>query len=110
MQFIIKVSLSLSIILFATAIGKKIPSLGGLIAVMPLTGALVLVWIHMETQGDPGVMQMFSKAAFLGILPSVLFFCVAFLCYRNSLSLPVVLLLSFSAWGAAAIAHQWLLK
>ncbi len=110
MQFIVKLCFSLSVIVIATAIGKKFPSAGGLIAVMPLTGALVLVWIHLETQGDPVVMQAFSKSAVLGILPSVLFFFVAFICYRKGLSLPIVLFFSFSAWSASAIVHQWILS
>jgi hypothetical protein len=41
-----------AIILGATAIGKKLPSTAGLIGVMPLTGALVLVWMYLENKGD----------------------------------------------------------
>jgi len=47
MQLLIKVILSVAIILVATAIGKKFPSAAGLIGVMPLTGALVLVWMYL---------------------------------------------------------------
>lgn len=110
MQILIKAALSLLVILTATEIGKKFPSTGGLVGVMPLTGALVLVWLHLETGGDPGIMQRFSKGALWGILPSVLFFLVAFLCFRKQLPLPVVLLASFGAWLAAALVHQWILR
>ena len=50
MQILIKAILSVVIILIATAIGKKLPSAAGLIGVMPLTGALVLVWMYVESE------------------------------------------------------------
>ena len=45
MQILIKIIISLIVIVAATAIGKRLPSAAGLIGVMPLTGALVLVWV-----------------------------------------------------------------
>lgn len=44
------------------------------------------------------------------ILPSILFFLVAFLCFQKHFSLAVVLLFSFGAWLGAAIIHQSLLR
>ncbi len=110
MQIFTKIILSLVIILLTTGIGKKFPSIAGLIAVMPLTGALVLVWMHVENKGKTEVMQVFTKAALWGIIPSILFFCVAFFCYKKQLPLPIVLFSSFGVWLAAAFAHQWFLK
>ena len=110
MQILIKAAVSLVIILVATGIAKKFPSLAGLIAVMPLTGALVLVWVYLENRGNPVIMQGFVRGALLGILPSILFFVVAFLCFKKQLSLPIVLCSSFGIWLAAAFAHQWFLK
>ena len=110
MQILIKIVISVVIILAATAIGKKLPATAGLIGVMPLTGALVLVWMYLENKGDPSIMQGFTKGALWGILPSILFFLVAFLCFKKQLSLPLVLVSSFGVWMAAAIVHQWMLK
>ena len=114
MQILIKIALSIAIILTATGVAKRFPSAAGLIGVMPLTGALVLVWVlvwvYVENQGNPQVMQSFSRGAFWGLLPTLLFFLVAFLCFRKECSLTVVLLASFAAWGAGALLHQWLLK
>ena len=110
MQILIKIVFSVVIILAATAIGKKLPSTAGLIGVMPLTGALVLVWMYLENQGDPIIMQEFTKGALWGILPSILFFFVAFVCFKKQLSLPLVLVSSFGVWMAAALVHQWMLK
>ena len=110
MQILIKVVLSVVVILTATEIGKKLPSTAGLIGVMPLTGALVLVWMYLENKGDPKIMQNFAKGALWGILPSILFFIVAFLCFKKQLSLPLVLVSSFGVWLGAAVVHQWFLK
>jgi uncharacterized membrane protein (GlpM family) len=110
MQTLLKITISLGVILVATEIGKKFPSAAGLIGVMPLTGALVLVWIYLENRGDSVIMQNFTRGAIWGILPSILFFLVAFYCFKRNFSLPIVLVLSFTAWTVAAIIHQWLLK
>jgi len=110
MQVLIKVALSVVIILAATAIGKKLPTTAGLIGVMPLTGALVLVWMYLESNGDANTMQQFSKGALLGIVPSILFIVVALLCFKRGLPLSIVLVSSFAAWLGAALVHQWLLK
>jgi len=110
MQLFIKVVLSVIIILVATAIGKKLPSAAGLIGVMPLTGALVLVWVYLENRGNPEIMQDFTKGALWGIVPSVLFFLVALLCFKKNLPLPIVLASSFGVWLAAATVHQWILR
>jgi uncharacterized membrane protein (GlpM family) len=110
MQIIIKTFISVTIILLATAIGRKIPSAAGLIGVMPLTGALVLVWLYLENKGDPVIMQDFTRGAIWGILPSILFFLVALYCFKRNFPLPVVLIFSFAAWTGAAMIHQWFFK
>ncbi len=110
MQTLIKVALSAGLILLATAVARRFPSVAGLIGVMPLTGALVLVWVYLESKGDPRIMQNFAQGAVWGIFPTLLFFVVAFLCLKRELSLPWVLAASFTAWSGAACLHQWLLK
>lgn len=110
MQILLKIVISIIVILAATAIAKKFPSAAGLIAVMPLTGALVLVWVYLENKGNAEVMQAFAKGALWGILPSILFFLIALLCFKKQVSLPGVLASSFGIWLLAAIAHQWMTR
>ena len=110
MQLFIKTVISVLIILGATWIGRKLPSLSGLIAVMPLTGALVLVWMYLDNKGNPDIMQNFTKGAIWGILPSILFFVVALFCFKRHLSLSVTLSASFGIWIAAAFVQQWLIR
>ncbi|MCM2264569.1 MAG: DUF3147 family protein [Desulfuromonadales bacterium] len=110
MHLLLKIILTLAIILTATTIGRKWPSLAGLVGVMPLTGALVLVWLALDSGSDPRVMQQFTWGALWGLLPTVLFFLVAWLCFRKGLPLSMVLAASFGAWLVAALAHQWALR
>ena len=110
MRFFIKLLISLSVIIFCTQIGRKLPTLAGLIAVMPLTGLIVLVWLYIDNPGDFALMLNYTKGALWGILPSVLFFLVAFLCFRRQLPIWIVLSGSFAVWIIAAFIHQWLLN
>jgi uncharacterized membrane protein (GlpM family) len=110
MQILIKTIITVVIVLAVTAISKKLPSTAGLIGVMPLTGAIVLVWVYLDNQGDLGIMQEFTKGALWGMLPTIFFFFVAFVCFKKQFSLPMVLVSSFGAWTAAALVHQWILK
>jgi uncharacterized membrane protein (GlpM family) len=110
MQTLMKIIISLAIIFIATAISKKLPSTAGLIGVMPIAGALVLVWVYVENKGDAQIMQSFTKGALWGIIPSLIFYLVALFCFRKQLPLSITLSASFAAWLAAAFIHYLLLK
>jgi uncharacterized membrane protein (GlpM family) len=110
MHFLIKLSIAVAVIILCTQIGKKSPSLGGLIATMPLTGLIVLIWLYSDNPGDYDLITGYTKGALWGIFPSILFFLVAFLCFSKHLSLPVVLSFSFGVWLIGAFIHQWLLR
>lgn len=110
MNLLFKAALSLAVILTATAIGKRWPSLGGLIAVMPLSGLLVLIWLHLDSSGDRAVMEGYTRGALFGLIPTACFFGVALLAVRKGWPLSLVLLAGFAIWGAAALAHQWWLR
>ncbi len=110
MRFAIKLLISVCVIAFCAGIGRKLPTLAGLIAVMPLTGLIVLVWLCQDNPCDFNLMTEYTKGALWGIVPSVLFFLVAFLCFQKRLSLWIVLCASFAIWLVAAFIHQLLLK
>ncbi len=109
MNFLIKLLISIAVIVFCGQIGKRFPTLGGLIATMPLTGLIVLIWLYSDNPGDFNLMTSYTKGALWGILPSIMFFLVALFCFSKRLALPVVLSASFSVWIVGAIIHQWFL-
>ena len=106
---IIKLLISVSVIIFCTQIGRKLPTLAGLIAVMPLTGLIVLVWLYTDNPDNFNIVIDYTRGALWGILPSILFFLTAFICFRKHIPLWIVLCASFAIWLIAAFFHQWLL-
>ena len=110
MRFFIRLLISVCVIAFCAQIGRKLPTLAGLIAVMPLTGLIVLLWLYSDNPGNFNLMTDYTKGALWGILPSILFFLVALICFRKQLALWIVLCASFAVWLIAAFVHQWLLN
>jgi uncharacterized membrane protein (GlpM family) len=110
MQFFLKLLITNIIIIFCTLIGRKLPTLSGLIATMPLTSLIVLVWLHTDNPGDFRLMTEYTKGVLWGIIPTILFFAAAYLCFRKQLPLPTVLPVGFGVWLLGAAVHQWLLR
>lgn len=109
MQFVMKLFISITVIVCCTQIGRKFPALGGLIATMPLTGVIVLVWLYSDNPGNVSLMEGYTKGAMWGIVPTILFFTVAYVCFVKHLSLPFALSAGFGAWFLGALIHQWFL-
>ncbi len=110
MRFIVKLLISVCIISLCAAIGKKLPTLAGLIAVMPLTGLIVLIWLYLDNPGNLKLMTGYTKGAVFGIVPSILFFLAAYICFYKRLPLWIALCAGSAVWLAAAFVHQWLLR
>lgn len=107
---VIKVFISVCVIMTCTFVAKKFPSLAGLIAVMPLTGLLVMLFVYFESESGPEKMLEYNRGALWGIIPCIMFYAVAFLAFKRNFSLSMVLTLSFTAWFIGAAVHQYFLK
>lgn len=109
MRFFIKLLISMAIIVFCSQIGKKMPTLAGLIATAPITSLIVLLWLYSDRPGDFNLMTSYIKGVLWGIIPTIFFFAVALICFRKELVLWIVLPAAFSVWLVAAAIHQWIL-
>ncbi|MFH1460255.1 MAG: DUF3147 family protein [Candidatus Omnitrophota bacterium] len=110
MQYLIKLVVSLSIILLCTTVGKKFPTLAGLLATVPLTSLLVLIWLYLDNKQDYVILLKYTKGVLWGIIPSVFFFiCVSF-CLKKQVPFFYVIILSFSVWAIGAFVHQAILR
>lgn len=109
MKFAVYV-ISVCVIVLCAQIARRVPTLGGLIAVMPLTGLAVLIGLYLKDPADFASLTDYTKGALWGILPSILFFLVALVCFHKRLSLWIVLCASFAVWLIAAFIHQLLLN
>ncbi len=110
MEFIVKILLSVVVIVVCTQIGRSFPALSGLIATMPIVSVIILVWIYSDNPGNFRLMEDFTRAALLGIVPSILFFVAAYISFTNHYPIGIVLCVSFSTWLVGAFVHQWLLR
>ena len=104
---VIKGLLSLAIIYGATYVGKKAPSLAGLIGVMPLTGMLAFIWLCIENKSRQDLMTEYSKGAFWGILPSLAFFAALLFGIKYGLPVWAAISAAMVIWIGGAVIHQY---
>ncbi len=110
MQFTIKLLIAICIIVICSRIGKRVPTLSGLIATMPLTALIVMVWLNLANRKDFNLMQGYAKGAAWGTIPTLLFFGAAFFCFRKGFPLGIALCVSFGVWLLGALVHQFFLR
>ena len=70
MLYIIKLLLSAGMIVLVSEVSKKYPGLGGLLASLPLTSLLGILWIYGETR-DLDKIAAHSSSIFWYVLPSL---------------------------------------
>jgi uncharacterized membrane protein (GlpM family) len=109
-QILIKAIISVAVILTATGVAKKFPSMAGLIGVMPITSVLVLIWVYIENNGDKTVMKDLAIGSLFGLIPAFMFFIAVYLGFKKEWSLPFVLSSGFIVWLAGAFVHRMILR
>ena len=75
MQFIIKTIISAIIIASIATMSKKLPSMGAIIASLPLTSILAMIWLYEDTKDITKVSSL-STSIFWIVIPSLVFFMV----------------------------------
>jgi len=108
MQLLLKILLSSLTIVVCTWLGRKVPSLAGLMVVMPVTGLMVLLWLG--SQGQQSDLVQYSRAALWGVIPPTLFYITALLCFSRNLSPALTMFLSSVLWLAGALVHQMVIR
>lgn len=75
MLYLIKLVISAGMIVLVSEVSKKYPGLGGLLASLPLTSLLGILWIYGETQ-DLEKIATHSASVFWYVLPSLPMFLI----------------------------------
>jgi uncharacterized membrane protein (GlpM family) len=109
-MFLLKLAISNAIIIACVLIGRRFPTLGGLIATMPLTSLIVLVWLATDNPGDSALITNYTKGVMWGIVPTTIFFVAAYFCMKKGVGLPTALAAGGLFWLAGALLHQWVLR
>ncbi len=93
LYFVVKALISGVIVALVSEIGRRYPSWGGLVASLPLTSLLAMLWLWRDT-GDAERVAGVSIGAFWFVLPSLPMFAV----------LPLLLRSGLGFWASLAIA------
>jgi hypothetical protein len=84
--------LSASIIVLVSELAKRTTTLGALLASLPLTSLLAIMWLYVET-GDTTRVANLASGIFWLVLPSVALFLI----------LPALLRAGYAFWPAVGI-------
>ena len=93
LYLVIKAALSGVIVALVSEIARRYPGWGGLVASLPLTSILAMIWLWRDT-GDPERVAGLSMGAFWFVLPSLPMFAV----------IPFLLRSGLGFWAALALA------
>ena len=92
LYLLIKAAVSGIIVAAVSEIARRYPGWGGLVASLPLTSLLAMIWLYRDTQ-DAGRVAELSISTFWFFLPSVPLF----------VALPLLLRAGIGFWTAVAI-------
>jgi hypothetical protein len=73
--YLVKLLISAATIVIVFELGKRVYWLAALVASLPSTSLLALVWLYFETKSTEKVIDL-SKGIFWEVLPSLTFFVV----------------------------------
>lgn len=99
--YLLKLALSAAIIVIVSEVSKRYSILGGLLASLPLTSYLAMIWLYIDTRSTEKVSAL-ALSIFWLVLPSLaLFAALPFLLRKLhfALALPIATVLMFAAYG-----------
>ncbi len=92
-QIVIKLIVSAVLIVAISELSKRTTTLGALLASLPLTSLLAMIWLYVDTRDTAKVADL-AGGIFWLVLPSLALFLV----------LPALLRWGYSFWAAVSIA------
>ena len=84
MYFLIKTLLSAVMIAAISELGKRFSWLAAILASLPLTSILAIIWLYHDT-GDVQKISDLTKGIFWAVLPSLLFFIIFPILLKNGI-------------------------
>jgi uncharacterized membrane protein (GlpM family) len=109
MPLLLKGLVSAVIIVALSELARRHAVLSGLLAAMPLTTLLVILWVYVDTR-DVATIAQFSRSVLWALIPTALFFAALVVALKKGLSFWPALGFSMVLWMAGAVIHLWLLS
>jgi hypothetical protein len=104
LYLVIKALLSGAIVAAVSEIARRYPGCGGLVASLPLTSLLAMLWLYRDT-GDSDRVAELSISTFWFFLPSVPLFVALPILIRSGVTIWVSMVLSVA--GTLALYAAW---
>jgi hypothetical protein len=104
LYLVIKAALSGMIVAAVSEIARRYPTWGGLVASLPLTSLLAMIWLYRDTHEPERVAEL-SMSAFWFFLPSVPMFVALPLLIRSGV--PFWLSIGLVVIGTLALYAGW---
>lgn len=114
LYYIVKVLLSAIVIVAVSEVAKRSSLFGALIASLPLTSVLALIWLYLDTKDLQKVTDL-SYGIFWIVIPSLVFFLSFPFLLKLGLNFWLglgvsVLITGTSYWGYALLLTRWGVK
>lgn len=93
MQFLFKIIVSALIIWLVSEIAKRFTLFAAILASLPLTSILALLWLYRDTKDIQKIIDL-STGIFWAVLPSLLFFLILPALLRMGVKFNVAMLIS----------------
>ncbi len=110
MYLLLKYLLSAAIVVGISELGKRNVALAGLLASLPLTSYLAILWLYGET-GDTQRIAALAQSIFWLVLPSLVLFVLLAWLLRGGMSFLPSLFIStiamFAAYGLMVLALRY---
>lgn len=107
--YLIKLLISAVTIVIVSELGKRVSWLAALVASLPLTSLLALIWLYIDTKNPEKVIAL-SKGVFWAVLPSLTFFVVFPILMKWSHSFWFSLIVSVAIMFVGYLAYIAILK
>lgn len=108
LQFLLKLVITVSIVLVASVLARRTGWIGALVASLPLTSLLVLVWLYADTRDSAQVANL-AMGIFWFVLGSLPFFLVFAFTLRQGWNIGLALAAATLTGFAGVSLVQWLL-
>lgn len=108
LKFLLKLAITVTVVLVASALARRTGWIGALVASLPLTSLLVLVWLYADTR-DPKQVADLAMGIFWFVLGSLPFFLVLALGLHQDWHVALAFGAATSAGFAGVSLSQWLL-
>lgn len=106
---VIKAALSGVIVMAVSEIARRSPSLGGLIASLPLISILGILWLWRDTSGDMQRIAAHAEATFWFVLPSLPMFLLFPYMLRHGVNFWMALMAGCAVTIGLYLLTLWLL-